>query len=82
MKQERWHEIEDLYHSASTVPDDQRDAFLQQACGEDRSLFREVDSLLRYGSSSQSVLDTPAITMVAKAIASDEYQTTAPFLSP
>jgi serine/threonine protein kinase len=80
MKQERWHEIEDLYHSASTVPDDQRDAFLQQACGEDRSLFREVDSLLRYGSSSQSVLDTPAITMVAKAIASDEYQTTAPFL--
>ena len=80
MKKERWHEIEDLYHSASTVPDDQRDAFLQQACGEDRSLFREVDSLLRYGSTSQSVLDTPAITMVAKAIASDEYQTTAPFL--
>ena len=69
MKQERWHEIEDLYHSASTVPDDQRDAFLQQACGGDRSLFREVDSLLRYGSSSQSVLDTPAIAMVAKAIA-------------
>ncbi len=80
MKQERWHEIEELYHSASTVPDDQRDSFLQQACGEDRSLFREVESLLRYGSSSQSVLDTPAITMVAKAIASDEYQATAPFL--
>ena len=80
MKQERWHEIEELYHSASTVPDHQRDSFLQQACGGDRSLFSEVESLLRYGSSSQSVLDTPAIAMVAKAIASDEYQSTAPLL--
>lgn len=78
MKQERWHEIEELYHSASSVPDHERDSFLQQACGGDRSLFSEVDSLLRHGSSSQSVLDTPAITMVAKAIASDEYQSTAP----
>jgi len=80
MKQERWHEIEELYHSASSVPDDQRDSFLQQACGGDSSLVREVESLLRYGTSAQSVLDAPAIAMVAKAIASDEYQSTAPFL--
>ena len=80
MKQERWHEIEELYHSASTVPDEQRDSYLRQACGDDRSLFREVDSLLRHGSSSHSVLDTAAITMVARAIASDEYQATAPLL--
>ena len=74
---ERWQAIEELYHSASDLPDDQRNFFLHEACGEDHSLLREVESLLRHGSSSQSVLDTPAIAIMAKAIAADEYESRA-----
>jgi eukaryotic-like serine/threonine-protein kinase len=74
MRPERWQAIEELYHSASDLPDKQRNSFLNKACGEDHSLLREVESLLKHGSSSQSVLDTPAIAIMAKAIAADEYQ--------
>ena len=77
MKPERWQAIEELYHSASDLPDGQRNSFLHEACGEDRSLFHEVESLLRHGSTSQSVLDTPAIAVMAKAMAADEYQSPA-----
>ena len=80
MKPERWQAIEELYHSASDLPDDQRSSFLNEACGGDHSLLREVESLLRYGSSSQSVLDTPAIAIMARAIAADEVQSGTPFL--
>ena len=74
MKPMRWQAIEELYHSASDLPECDRNSFLHAACGEDQILFREVESLLRHGSTPQSVLDTPAIAIMAKAIAADEYQ--------
>src|SRR6478672_1214599 len=80
MKPERWQAIEELYHSASDLPDGQRNSFLQEACGEDLNLLYEVESLIRHGSASQSVLDTPAIAVMAKAMAADEYQSSAPSL--
>src|SRR5437899_2038686 len=80
MKSERWQLIEELYHSASDLPDGQRNSFLQEACGEDQSLLYEVESLLRHGSRSQSVLDTPAMAIMAKAMAADESKSSAPFL--
>src|ERR1700746_2567685 len=80
MKAERWQLIEELYHSASDLPDGERNSFLQAACGEDQSLLYEVESLIRHGSTSQSVLDTPAIAVMAKAMAADEYQSPTPSL--
>jgi len=80
MRPERWQAIEELYHSALDLPDGQRDSFLQEACGEDQSLLYEVESLIRHGSTPQSVLDTPAIAIMAKAIAADEYQSPTPSL--
>jgi serine/threonine-protein kinase len=46
MKPERWKQIEDLYQAALEQEPDQRAAFLHSACGEDRDLLREVESLL------------------------------------
>src|SRR2546428_12757864 len=80
MKADRWQVIEELYHSASDLPDAQRNSFLQKACGEDLSLLYEVESLIRHGSTPQSVLDTPAMAIMAKAIAADKYQSPAPLL--
>src|SRR5437899_10661960 len=80
MRPERWQAIEELYHSASDLPDGQRNSFLQEACGEDQSLLYEVESLLRHGSRSQIVRDRPAMAIMAKAMAADESKSSAPFL--
>jgi TolB-like protein/Flp pilus assembly protein TadD len=77
MRSEQWQVIEELYHSASDLPEAQRSSFLQRACGEDRDLRLEVESLLRHGDTPESFLDTAAIAVVAKAIAADEYDSPA-----
>jgi len=73
MRLAEWQAIEELYHSASDLPEAERSFFLQRACGEDQHLRLEIESLLRYGDTPQSFLDTAAIAIVAKAIAADDY---------
>lgn len=80
MKPERWKRIEEVYHSAQDRPDAERDSFLQQACGGDQDLLREVESLLKHGATSHSLLDTPAVAIVAKALAVEESQPDLPRL--
>src|SRR4051812_24811215 len=80
MKPERWQTIEELYHSASDLPESERNSFLRDVCGKDQSLLREVESLLRHGFTPQSILDTPAIAVMAKAVAADESEFPAPSL--
>ena len=80
MKPERWQVIEKLYHSASDLSDSERSAFLKQQCSEDNGLLHEVESLLKHGSTPQCVLDTPAIAVLAKEIAINQCDITAPLL--
>jgi serine/threonine protein kinase/TPR repeat protein len=80
MRAERWQTIEELYHTASGLPDDQRDSFLKAACGEDESLLREIESLLRHGDTPKCILDSPAVAVMAKAIVVDELQSNTSFL--
>ena len=48
MGRERWQEIERLYHLALEREESRRAEFLDQACGGDEALRREVESLLAY----------------------------------
>ena len=48
MEPERWKEIELLYHLALECEESRRAEFLEQACGGDEALRREVESLLAY----------------------------------
>jgi Tol biopolymer transport system component len=43
---ERWRQVEDLFHSVSELPEAERGAHLDRACGGDAELRREVESLL------------------------------------
>jgi eukaryotic-like serine/threonine-protein kinase len=43
---ERWAQIEDLFHSAAECDAKQRTALLDQACGSDAELRREIEALL------------------------------------
>jgi serine/threonine protein kinase/tetratricopeptide (TPR) repeat protein len=72
MRPERWQRIEALYHSAIEIPDSERASFLQKACGADQGLLEEVESLLRHGATLRSLLDTPAVAVVARAFAGEE----------
>ncbi|HWO30802.1 MAG TPA: serine/threonine-protein kinase, partial [Candidatus Acidoferrum sp.] len=71
MEAERWRRIENLYHSAVEVPEDQRDAFLRESCEDDETLRQEVGSLLAYQNDSEAFMETPAMQMAARILAHD-----------
>ena len=69
MEAERWRQIEQLYHSALEREESRRAAFLEQACGGDESLRREVESLLAQVDDTESFLETPALDLAARDLA-------------
>src|SRR5258708_21355395 len=71
MDPERWRRVEELYHGASKLATDQRATFLQNACGKDEELRREVQSLLTYEKSAQSFIEAPAFDVAARLMAHD-----------
>ncbi len=66
---DQWRRIEELFHSALELDPDARSAFLQQACGADADLRREVESLVQ---SAEKPMDfvPEAVREVAQKIAS------------
>jgi serine/threonine protein kinase len=65
----RWREIEDVFHRAVELVPDARPAFLNQACGADQSLRREVESLLAQESENGSTFLGPAKDVAPESIA-------------
>ncbi len=47
MTPERWKKITEVYQSALEITENERDAYLARECGEDTTLRREVQSLLK-----------------------------------
>ena len=60
---ERWHRIEALYNSALARDPAARAPFLDDACGEDADLRREIESLLAEATTGQGILDQPAAAL-------------------
>ena len=58
MTPERARLIENLYAEALERKAAERTAFLDTACGSDRELFREIESLLAHGTNSGSFTDS------------------------
>src|SRR5690349_13708453 len=56
----RWRQIEELYHAAREQPPEQRAEFLRGRCGSDDELQQEVESLLARDARSHGALDQPA----------------------
>lgn len=57
MDELRWKQVQDLFHQAVDLPDSERQAFLQDTCGEDRKLMVEVLALLDGDGRIGSLLD-------------------------
>src|SRR3989475_12919510 len=69
---DRWRHVERLYHDALARDEDERAAFLREACAGDETLRHEVESLLAYASDAQKFMDAPAIEMVGHPLSRAE----------
>ncbi len=70
MNDARWQQIEELYHAALAVPAATRAAWLDEQCGADAELRRELESLLAsHAQAAQGFIAEPAFAAVAAAIA-------------
>ena len=63
MTPERWKRVEELYHAAGTRPQDERAAFLAEACRDDEGLRRDVESLLDESLSDDGFLAEPGLAI-------------------
>ena len=61
MQSERWREVERLYHLALEREESRRAQFLEQACGGDEALRREVESLLAYEKPAETFMEAPSL---------------------
>ena len=59
MSPERLRKVEEIYHAALELPPEERNTFLQASCAGDDALLREIDSLLAYEDSFDSLIDEP-----------------------
>jgi serine/threonine protein kinase/tetratricopeptide (TPR) repeat protein len=69
MGDDRRKQVEDLLNSALDRPPEQRDAFLRNACADDRTLEREVLSLISSDRRAGDFLNHPAMEVAAHALA-------------
>ena len=64
----RWHLVSRLYHDVLGRAEDERAAFLHDACGADEALRRDVESLLMQGPSAEGFLSGAALDVAAKVM--------------
>ncbi len=72
MTPERREQIEALFDEALDLPEDQREAFLQESCGEDQELYDAVMRLLDAYQHAPSFLDESAATVGSEMMKDDE----------
>jgi eukaryotic-like serine/threonine-protein kinase len=64
---ERWEAIEDAYHIAHDLVDEARTRFLQERCGSDAAMRRQIEVLLAQDKRLSNFLDPPAVDLAADA---------------
>ena len=74
MKPERYKQVEALYHAALGRKPEERLAFLEQSCGGDEGLRREVESLLGYDERAEQFIETPPDDVAVAMLAAEQKQ--------
>jgi len=77
MDPKRWHLIEDIYHSALALEESRRSGFLEDTCGGDESLRREVETLLAHEDRATGFMEDPALELIAKNLAKEKGEESA-----
>jgi serine/threonine protein kinase/Tol biopolymer transport system component len=72
MTPERYQLVGKLYRAAQEIAPGERADFLAKACGDDRALKDEIESLLVYDSRSEAFIDRPALQVTAEILAAEQ----------
>src|SRR5687767_1068036 len=75
MDAQRLKRIEEIYHAALEMAPAERLSFLDESCGDDEDLRREVESLLAVNRTSNNIFDTPPESFVAAMFAEQKNRT-------
>src|SRR5688500_17098728 len=68
MADANWQKVREVFDSALRHRPDERRKFVNEVCGDDKTLFAEVESLLSSHDSAESFMETPAVAEVAHMI--------------
>jgi serine/threonine protein kinase len=82
MEPETWKRVDELLQAALGRSPESRAEFLQQACGGDEALEREVRSLLTSREAAGDFLESPAIDLAARALAEHQDDEEPPHTDP
>ena len=72
MADAKWQKVREIFDSALRHKPDERRRFVNEVCGEDKTLLAEVESLLSSLDSAESFMETPAVAKVAGMIEADK----------
>ena len=72
MEPELWHRVKELCDGALELEKSRRTEFLDRSCGDDEELRREVESLLAHEKAAEHFIDSPALEVLGKRIASEQ----------
>ena len=61
MRPEFWRQLEELFHTAMEQPPERRRAFVDEACGRDDELRRELELLISNDEQAVSFLEIPVL---------------------
>ena len=76
MGPELWQRVKDLCDRALDLPESRRVEFLEHACGDDKELRREVESLLAHEKSAEHFIEAPALEVAGRIIARESARNT------
>src|SRR5437016_14030598 len=74
MTPERWEKVKEIFQSALDHAAEKRSAYLSSACGGDKSLRKEVESLLVAHEKDGSFIDSPAYEAAAELIVDEKAE--------
>lgn len=74
METARWKKMEAIYHSTLAIEPSEREAFLQNICGDDTEMIREVKALLNANLTTQEFLEDDAFDIGIQILAEKERE--------
>ena len=67
-----WPRVRKIFDAALRRRPEERRSFVNEACGDDKSLLVEVESLLASHDNAESFLETPAVAKVAVVMEAEQ----------
>src|SRR6185436_16290900 len=76
MKPDRWRKVDELFEAALDHEPGRRAAFLDEACGSDKDLRREVEKMLDFEKQSEDFIKTDVFDIAARLITQPRLKNT------